>query len=74
MQLKCGLFMDSCTMTGVVQMIVIFWICSDILEECSASVFREMFMAQADAEVSGKNQPTKMPTRTLASLNFPCFT
>jgi len=45
------------------QIMVNFWLCSDISEECSAFVCGEMIMAQAD-EVSGKNQPTKMPTRT----------
>jgi hypothetical protein len=67
--------MDSCAMSvfmmGVVQMMVFFWVCSDIAKECSAFVCGEMIMAQADDEESGKNQPTKMPSRTSASLNMP---
>jgi hypothetical protein len=58
--------MDSCTMSvfmaGVVQMTINFWVCSDIVEECSAFVCGEMTVAQADDEVSGKNQPTNQPT------------
>jgi hypothetical protein len=52
MQLKRGLILDSCTMSvftaGVVHMMVIFWVCSDIVEECSAFVCGETIMAQAD--------------------------
>lgn len=76
MRLKRGLIMDRCTMSaftaGVVHMMVNFWVCSDIVEECSAFVCGEMIMAQADDKVSGKNEPTKMPTRTSAACSHIC--
>lgn len=59
-------------MAGVVQMMVNFWVCSDTVEECSAFVCGGMIVAQTDDEVSGKNYPTKMPTRTSAGV-FMCI-
>lgn len=49
-----------------------FGVCSDIVEGCSTFVCGEMIMAQADDKVSGKNEPTKMPTRTSAVCSHMC--